>query len=80
MSGQLRRGIDYEDPVQDVIPVEGPLTLDVARQLAERGVSGVKVDASVPRERRITAQLGRRSRRHAQPSRHRVAAIVADPA
>jgi hypothetical protein len=48
MSGQARRGIDYEDPVQDVIPLEGPLTLDVARELAERGVSGVKVDDSVP--------------------------------
>jgi hypothetical protein len=47
---QRRRGIDYEDPVQDVIPLEGPLTADSARQLAERGVSGVKVDPSVPRD------------------------------
>jgi hypothetical protein len=47
---QRRRGLDYEDPVQDVIPLEGPLTSDSARQLAERGVSGVKVDPSVPRD------------------------------
>lgn len=50
MPGTTRRGIDYEDPVQDVIPLSGALTRDVVRQLAKRGVSGVRVDRSVPRE------------------------------
>lgn len=50
MPGKTRRGIDYEDPVQDVISIKDPLTRDVARQLADRNVGGVKVDASVPRE------------------------------
>jgi hypothetical protein len=50
MSGQVRRGIDYEDPVQDVITVTGALTPDVARQLVERNVGGVSVGASVARE------------------------------
>ena len=43
-----RRGIVYDDPVLDVIPLTGQLTSDLARQLAEQRVGGVKVDASVP--------------------------------
>ena len=40
--------MDYDDPVPDVIVLKGPLTHTVAERLAEEGVSGVKVDASVP--------------------------------
>jgi hypothetical protein len=50
MPGTTRRGIDYEDPVQDVILLRGPLTRDVSRQLANQSVSGVRVDRSVPHE------------------------------
>jgi hypothetical protein len=50
MSAQARRGIDYENPIQDAIPIQGALSPDVARQLAERDVSGVSVGASVPRD------------------------------
>jgi hypothetical protein len=42
-----RRGLDYGDPIHDVIVLRGPLTRDVAQQLAEQGVSGVRVDESV---------------------------------
>jgi hypothetical protein len=41
-------GIDYEHVVPDTTALSGPLTRDVARGLAERGVSGVKVDAAIP--------------------------------
>ena len=40
-------GIDYEHFVRDTIALDGPLTRDIARGLAERGVSGVKVDAAI---------------------------------
>jgi hypothetical protein len=43
-----RRGIVYDDPILDVIPLKGPFTKDDARRLAEQGVGGVKVEASVP--------------------------------
>lgn len=43
-----RRGIVYDDPIVDVIPLKGPLTRDDARRLAEQRVGGVKVEASVP--------------------------------
>jgi hypothetical protein len=42
-----RRGLLYDDPVPDVIRLSGPLTRDRARQLAEQGVSGVRVEASI---------------------------------
>jgi len=41
-------GIDYEHFVRDTIPLGGPLTREAARGLAERGISGVKVDAAIP--------------------------------
>lgn len=47
---QRQRGIDYENPVQDVIPVKAVLTREIVRELVERGTTGVKIDASVPRE------------------------------
>jgi hypothetical protein len=43
-----RRGLDYDDPVPDVVPLSGPITPEVASRLAGDGVSGVRVDASVP--------------------------------
>lgn len=43
-----RRGLDYDDPILDVITLTGSLSRDDVRQLAERGVSGVKVDPSIP--------------------------------
>jgi hypothetical protein len=45
-----RRALDYDDPVLDVITLSGPLTREVASRVAEQGVSGVKVDASVTPE------------------------------
>ena len=45
-----RRSLDYGDPIRDVVVLRGSLTRDVARQLAEDGVSGVKIDQSVPAE------------------------------
>src|SRR5206468_1218198 len=41
-------GIDYEHFVPDTIALNGPLTREIARGLAARGVSGVKVDAAIP--------------------------------
>jgi hypothetical protein len=43
-----RRGMDYDDPVPDVILLNGPLTRDLTQRLAEQRVGGVKVDASIP--------------------------------
>lgn len=45
-----RRGMDYDDPILDVITLRGPLTRDDAQRLAEQAVSGVKLDESVPPE------------------------------
>ncbi|MPZ19145.1 MAG: hypothetical protein GEV06_14705 [Luteitalea sp.] len=42
-----RRGMDYDDPVPDVILLKSLLTRDVARSLAEQGVCGVKLDATI---------------------------------
>jgi hypothetical protein len=41
------RGMLYDDPVPDVIPLNGVLTRDTIRDLVERGVSGVRVSASI---------------------------------
>jgi hypothetical protein len=41
-------GIDYEHFVRDTIALGSPLTRETARGLAERGVTGVKVDAAIP--------------------------------
>jgi hypothetical protein len=46
MTARTRRGIDYEDPVQDVISLKRPLTREVARQLSEQCIAGVKPSAS----------------------------------
>ena len=43
-----RRGLDYDDPVQDVTVVRGLLTREVAQRLAEDGAAGVRIDESVP--------------------------------
>lgn len=43
-----RPGIDYEHFVPDTIDVRGPLTREAARRLAGRGVTGIKIDASIP--------------------------------
>ena len=45
-----RRGIDYENPVLDVIPVQGALNPEIVRQLVESGTAGLTINASVPRE------------------------------
>ena len=42
------RGMDYDDPIPDVVTVRGSLSRDDVRGLAERGVSGVKADPSIP--------------------------------
>ncbi len=44
-----RRGMDYDDPVPDVVELSGPLTREAAARLAERGVTGVKPTSSVDR-------------------------------
>jgi hypothetical protein len=43
-----RRGLDYDDPVPDVVALEGPLTRGAALRLAEQRVEGVKVGAAIP--------------------------------
>jgi hypothetical protein len=45
-----RRGMQYDDPVPDAIPLTEPVTRESAARLAERGVSGVKVSDTVPRD------------------------------
>jgi hypothetical protein len=45
-SRRTHAGIDYERFVPDTIVLSGPLTRDIARGLAQGGVSGVKVDAA----------------------------------
>lgn len=51
-------GIDYECVVPHTIALHGPLTRNVARRLAERGVSGVKVDATiVPESLALLAEI-----------------------
>jgi hypothetical protein len=42
-----RRGLDYGDPIHDVMTLRGPLTRDVAQQLAKEMVRGVRLDQSV---------------------------------
>jgi len=42
------RGLDYDDPIPDVVTLSGPLSRDDVRRLAEQGVSGVKADPSIP--------------------------------
>jgi hypothetical protein len=42
------RGMDYNDPIPDVVALGGSLSRDDVRRLVERGVSGVKVDPSIP--------------------------------
>ena len=41
------RVLDYDDPVPDVIVVNGPLTDEVAERLAADGVTGVKIGRAV---------------------------------
>jgi hypothetical protein len=41
------RGIDYDDPIPDVVTLGGSLARDDVRRLAQRGVSGVKVGPSI---------------------------------
>jgi len=41
-------GIDYDRVVHDTIVVSGPFTRERARRLAAQGVTGVKIEASVP--------------------------------
>jgi hypothetical protein len=43
-----RRGMDYDDPVPDVVEVHGPITRDVALRLADEGVAGVKLASGAP--------------------------------
>ena len=51
-------GIDYEHVVPHTIALHGPLTRHVTRRLAERGVSGVKVDATiVPESLALLAEI-----------------------
>src|SRR5262245_58736926 len=38
-----RRGMNYDDPIPDVVTLSGPLTRDVAARLADEGVAGVKL-------------------------------------
>ncbi len=40
--------MDYDDPIPDVVTLSGSLSRDDVRRLAERGVSGVKADPSIP--------------------------------
>jgi hypothetical protein len=47
-SAPPRRGMDYHDPIRDVVPLSGPLTRETVRQLVADGTRGVRVDASVP--------------------------------
>ena len=50
-AGPVRRphhGMDYDDPIPDVVTLSGSLSRDDVRRLAERGVSGVKADPSIP--------------------------------
>jgi hypothetical protein len=42
------RGMNYDDPIPDVVTLGGSLSRDDVRCLIERGVSGVKVDQSIP--------------------------------
>jgi hypothetical protein len=42
-----RRGLDYDNPIRGATLVKGPLTNDLARRLAEQGVTAVKLDPSV---------------------------------
>ena len=42
------RGMDYDDPIPDVVTLGGSLSRDDVRRLVERGVSGVKLDKSIP--------------------------------
>jgi hypothetical protein len=43
-------GIDYDQLVPDTIELRSPLTREVARRFADRGVGGVKIGAAVPAE------------------------------
>ena len=42
-----RRGLDYDDPIPDVVTISGPLTRDVAARLADERAEGLKLDGSV---------------------------------
>src|SRR4051812_43550084 len=43
-----RRGLDYDDPIPDVIAWFGPITADVASRFANERAGGLKLDASTP--------------------------------
>lgn len=43
-----RRGLDYDDPIPDVLELQGPITRDAAARLTADGATGIRISPSTP--------------------------------